>query len=216
MQSPEMVPGLYDGTSVDSPGSSPMDYNISLRPSVSQSVSSYDAQGYENAYGGNGFMAYQLGYPTHHEGSAPVGLIPVELEIEGLYEDYDRRRRKNGSKKNVSSHVHLRRRAQNRASQRAFRDRKEKHMKGLEQRLGELEGRHTDLSRAYETLQVEYSSVKQELNRIKSNNAQNNSSSKPHQSSKDPEDSGREILDPLLFDVSAFCFDQDEGPSLRN
>jgi hypothetical protein len=40
------------------------------------------------------------------ESVAPVGLIPVELEIEGLYEDYDRRRRKNGSEKIVSSHVH--------------------------------------------------------------------------------------------------------------
>ena len=38
---------------------------------------------------------------------APMGLIPVELDIEGLYEDHDRRRRKNtGNEKVVASHVH--------------------------------------------------------------------------------------------------------------
>jgi hypothetical protein len=52
------------------------------------------------------YPAYPMAYPTHNENAAPVGLIPVELEIEGLYEDYDRRRRKNGSEKIVSSHVH--------------------------------------------------------------------------------------------------------------
>jgi AP-1-like factor len=175
-----------------------------------------------------------MAYPTHNENVAPAGLIPVELEIEGLYEDYDRRRRKNGSEKIVSSHVHSvsvrilpfdsqlantfqqRRRAQNRASQRAFRDRKEKHMRELEQRLGELEGRHTDLSRSYESLQLEYSSVKQELDRLKSDNSRQEGSSRHHQSSRDIEDSRREILDPLLFDVSAFCFDQDDGHSVRD
>ncbi|EHK98324.1 putative AP-1-like transcription factor [Glarea lozoyensis 74030] len=195
----DMVPGLYDGTSSESSASSPMNYN-----------------GYDTSYGTNGFMtypAYPMAYPTHNENVAPVGLIPVELEIEGLYEDYDRRRRKNGSEKIVSSHVHSRRRAQNRASQRAFRDRKEKHMRELEQRLGELEGRHTDLSRSYESLQLEYSSVKQELDRLKSDNSRQDGSSKHHQSSRDIEDSRREILDPLLFDVSAFCFDQDDGHS---
>ncbi|KAG9234877.1 putative AP-1-like transcription factor [Amylocarpus encephaloides] len=199
----EMVPGLYDGTSSESSASSPMNYN-----------------GYETAYGTNGFMTYPafpMQYPTHTtEGVAPAGLIPVELEIEGLYEDYDRRRRKNGSEKIVSSHVHSRRRAQNRASQRAFRDRKEKHMRELEQRLGELESRHTTLSQSYESLQVEYSSVKQELDRLKNGNTRGEGSSRHHQSSKDHDDLRQEILDPLLFDVSAFCFDQDDGHSVRD
>ncbi|KAF4637627.1 hypothetical protein G7Y89_g450 [Cudoniella acicularis] len=160
-------------------------------------------------YGGNGYMAYPP-FPMQYTTEPPVGLIPVELEIEGLYEDYDRRRRKNGSEKIVSSHVHSRRRAQNRASQRAFRDRKEKHMRELEQRLNELEGRHTSLSQSYESLQLEYSSVKQELARLKKENARLEGSSRTLQS-KTSEENNTEILDPLLFDVSAFCFDQEEG-----
>jgi AP-1-like factor len=160
-----------------------------------------------------------------------MGLIPVELDIEGLYEDHDRRRRKNGNEKIVASHVHSvcysfdtkdikywlhqRRRAQNRASQRAFRDRKEKHMRDLEQRLGELEGRHNDLSRSYESLQVEYSSVKQELDRLRKEKGDASSTNSPESVGNSDQkvwnESGVEGLDPLLFDVSAYCFEQESG-----
>jgi AP-1-like factor len=85
-------------------------------------------------------------------------------------------------------------------------------MRELEQRLAELDTRHTDLSRSYESLQIEYTSVKQELEKLRKENArlESSSGSSKHYSSKDWEQKG-EILDPLLFDVSAFCFDQDEG-----
>lgn len=87
-------------------------------------------------------------------------------------------------------------------------------MRDLEQRLGELEGRHTDLSRSYESLQVEYSSIKEELERLRRENAKLEGSSgspRHHYTSKEWDESKREIMDPLLFDVSAFCFDQDDG-----
>lgn len=205
MMSSDMNAGMYDGgTSSESSASSPLN-------------------GYENLYAGNQFMpypAFPMQYPTSGDYPAPMGLIPVELDIEGLYEDHDRRRRKNGSEKVVASHVHSRRRAQNRASQRAFRDRKEKHMRDLEQRLGELEGRHSDLSRSYESLQLEYSSVKAELDRLRKENARlegaaSNTTREYHSNHghthREWDESKVEILDPLLFDVSAFCFDQEEG-----
>jgi len=194
---PDMNSGMYDGTSSDSSASSPLNCN-----------------GFDNLYGANGFMAYPafpMQYPMNGEGMAPMGLIPVELDIEGLYEDHDRRRRKNGNEKTVSSHVHSRRRAQNRASQRAFRDRKEKHMRELEQRLGELEGRHSDLSRSYESLQLEYTSVKQELDKLRKDGNRSEGVASRNYQSREWEESKGEILDPLLFDVSAFCFDQDES-----
>lgn len=83
-------------------------------------------------------------------------------------------------------------------------------MRELEQRLGELEGRHSDLSRSYESLQLEYSSVKQELDTLRKDPSTQQPSSRNYQS-REWEESKGEILDPLLFDVSAFCFDQDEG-----
>jgi hypothetical protein len=52
------------------------------------------------------YPAFPMQYPMSGDGMAPLGLIPVELDIEGLYEDHDRRRRKSGSDKVVSSHVH--------------------------------------------------------------------------------------------------------------
>lgn len=195
----DMVQGLYEGASSSgSSASSPMAGNSS----------------FENYYGANGYMSYPAfpmqQYPMNGDTGVPAGLIPVELEIEGLYEDYDRRRRKNGSEKIVSSHVHSRRRAQNRASQRAFRDRKEKHMRELEQQIVELEGRHNDLSRSYESLQVEYTNVKEELDRLRKDNAKLKGSSRTYHG-KDHEESTSEILDPLLFDASAFFFDPNEG-----
>jgi AP-1-like factor len=89
-------------------------------------------------------------------------------------------------------------------------------MRELEQRLSELESRHSDLSRSYDSLQVEYSSVKQELDKLRKDGGRvestpSGTSRDYHSSHKEWEESKAEILDPLLFDVSAFCFDQEES-----
>jgi AP-1-like factor len=83
-------------------------------------------------------------------------------------------------------------------------------MRELEQKLSELEGRHNDLSRSYESLQLEYTSVKQELDKLRKNNTRSEGSSRNFES-REWEQSKPEILDPLLFDVSAFCFDQEDN-----
>ena len=83
-------------------------------------------------------------------------------------------------------------------------------MRELEQRLGELESLHNGLSRSYDSLQLEYTSVKQELERIQEENARLKSSSRNYQAVEFDEPNG-EVLDPLLFDVSEFCFDLDDG-----
>lgn len=88
-------------------------------------------------------------------------------------------------------------------------------MRELEQRLEELEGRHNDLSRSYESLQVEYSGVKQELNQLRKERTERSVTGLPKEfevsNVKDWEESKVGSMDPLLFDVSAFCFDQDES-----
>ncbi|PBP20563.1 putative AP-1-like transcription factor [Diplocarpon rosae] len=189
MMTPELTSAMYDSTSSDSSASSPINCN-----------------GCQSLYNATGYMAYPA-FPMQHPlsggGMARIGLIPVELNIEGLYEDHNRRRRKNGTDTNVSSHVHSRRRAQNRASQQAFRDRKQKHMRELEHRLGELEGRHSDLLRSYESLQIEYTSVKQEVDKMRKDNDRLEGPARIYQSREWGESRG-EIIDPLLFDVSDF------------
>lgn len=82
-------------------------------------------------------------------------------------------------------------------------------MRELEQQLGELEGRHNDLSRSYDSLQVEYTSVKHQLEGLRGENARLQSSSRSCQAKEYDVPNG-EILDPCLFDVSAFCFDQED------
>jgi chromosome segregation ATPase len=89
-------------------------------------------------------------------------------------------------------------------------------MRELEQQLGQLKGRHSDLSRSYESLQVEYASVKQELDKLRKENERFEKS--PSTVSGFPgepawKESKDGNLDPLLFDVSEFCVDQEEGES---
>ncbi|KAI9803063.1 MAG: hypothetical protein M1833_001133 [Piccolia ochrophora] len=97
--------------------------------------------------------------------------IPMELISEHSMAMCDRRRRKTyAGDGEVSSHVHSRRRAQNRASQRAFRDRKEKHVKDLETRLEELEAKHQTLEQRYSDLRKEHSRVKEEMEKMSTEN----------------------------------------------
>ena len=84
-------------------------------------------------------------------------------------------------------------------------------MRDLEQRLGELEGRHNDLTQSYESLQVEYSSVKQEMDKLRQENERLERAAPGRSMRKGWENSKGEILDPVLFDVSAFCFDQENS-----
>ncbi|KIW12168.1 hypothetical protein PV08_09443 [Exophiala spinifera] len=81
--------------------------------------------------------------------------IPVDYSNSDSLDQSDRRRRRRGStsapakEKETIPNMHLRRRAQNRASQRAFRERKEKHVKGLERQLEDLHEKHQDLLQSY-------------------------------------------------------------------
>ena len=98
------------------------------------------------------------------------GRIPVEYTGSSTLDERDRRRRRTGSTssskdKEILPNMHLvssspcthltllihskRRRAQNRASQRAFRERKERHVKGLEHQLEDLHDKHQDLIQSY-------------------------------------------------------------------
>ncbi|KAL8916634.1 MAG: hypothetical protein Q9208_008393 [Pyrenodesmia sp. 3 TL-2023] len=82
----------------------------------------------------------------------------------------DRRRRKSTTleDKQAISNMRIRRRAQNRASQRAFRERKEKHVQQLEQELGTLEAKHHDLQKSHSDLGEANDKLKQEVEQLRS------------------------------------------------
>jgi hypothetical protein len=63
-------------------------------------------------YSESGHRFLQYSYPVQDPvtaaamGLIPVEMIPVELDIESLYETQDRRRKKSGNGKDVPPHVH--------------------------------------------------------------------------------------------------------------
>ncbi|KAI9742288.1 MAG: hypothetical protein M1818_004188 [Claussenomyces sp. TS43310] len=134
------------------------------------SDSSMTVDSHEN-FGGSEYTPSPLSlynFPPHTQYQQPPVAIPIELGIEGLHEDLDRRLKRRSSDKTGIPPVNSRRRVQNRVAQRTFRDRKEKHMKEVEQRLQELEGRYDILSASYETLRKEYLAVTKELQQTSS------------------------------------------------
>lgn len=70
-------------------------------------------------------------------------------------------------RRSPSANPDQRRRAQNRASQRAFRERKEKHVQHLEHELEELETKHQNLSRSYSDLDSTHAKLKQEVKQLR-------------------------------------------------
>ncbi len=119
--------------------------------------------------------------------NSQVPRIAVEFDTLHLWEEDDRQRRKLSRDKEIPSHVRSvstshtqmvqqrliveqRRRAQNRASQRAFRDRKEQHVKNLESELKELGGKYKDLEKSYDSLNSSHNSLKTEMKRLTTEN----------------------------------------------
>ncbi|KAK7744494.1 hypothetical protein SLS53_003378 [Cytospora paraplurivora] len=70
------------------------------------------------------------------------------------------KRKRENRYKNAPPSVLSRRRAQNRASQRAYRERKDQRIKDLEQMLNDAKARNDVLSQAYTELHAEYVNLK--------------------------------------------------------
>lgn len=76
-------------------------------------------------------------------------------------------------------------------------------MMDIEQRLTELEERHSKLIRSHEALQVKYANVKQELEALR----REYKVASPGFGIREWEGCQEEPSYPLLFDVSAFCYE---------
>ncbi|EFE31370.1 uncharacterized protein ARB_01766 [Trichophyton benhamiae CBS 112371] len=91
--------------------------------------------------------------------------IPLEYIDSTSLDNGDQRERRSTQKGPVTS-MHLRRRAQNRASQRAFRERKEKHVKGLESQLQALHEQHQSLLQSYNSQANEVESLRKKVQEL--------------------------------------------------
>ncbi|KAL8709604.1 MAG: hypothetical protein Q9220_005696 [cf. Caloplaca sp. 1 TL-2023] len=84
-----------------------------------------------------------------------------------VYEDRRRRKSTTMQDKQAISNMGIRRRAQNRASQRAFRERKEKHVQHLESELSALEAKHSQLQKSHSNLGESNAQLKAEVETLR-------------------------------------------------
>ncbi|KAI0134420.1 hypothetical protein BJ170DRAFT_199069 [Xylariales sp. AK1849] len=97
--------------------------------------------------------------PEHTDGSGETNQS--EASQQATSKPAAKRKRENRYK-NAPPSVLSRRRAQNRASQRAYRERKDQRIKDLEDLLNEARQKNDGLNQAYATLQAEYIKLKSE------------------------------------------------------
>jgi len=178
--------------------------------------------GYDQIFHGLGNMDYPIySYPGPSPGfivRSPNISRSIGDGIDGEHAsggDQRKRRLSSVKDKDSLSQIHSRRRAQNRASQRAFRDRKEKHVKDLERRFEELEGKHKALERSYSELNVSQESLKKEIGELEAENellrrTGSISSSVSFRGMLEAQDFENVSLDgSLLYSGPAFYFDSD-------
>ncbi|KAI9866086.1 MAG: hypothetical protein M1813_001647 [Trichoglossum hirsutum] len=186
--------------------------SVNVYDNLSDESNAGSPQAYEQMFPGLG----ALDYPIYPYSSPTTGFIvrssnvshSTDNETDGghVLEDDGRRKRRQSSArdKDSLSQIHSRRRAQNRASQRAFRDRKEKHVKDLERRYDELEGKHKALQISYSELSASQDALTREIEHLR------RSSSSGCGSISDEQDFERISLDgSLLYSGPAFYFDND-------
>jgi hypothetical protein len=194
------------------------------------------SQSYEQIFHGLG----ALDHPLYSYSGPSTGFIvrspnvshPMgnEVDDENVLEGSDRRKRRPSRDKESLSQIHSvrtedsirhlhaeqllqRRRAQNRASQRAFRDRNEKHVKELERRFEELEGKHKTLQQSYSELSGLQDGLRREMEALEAENEllrRTSGSSGSFRGMLEGQDFEKVSLDgSLLYSGPAFYFDND-------
>ncbi|PSR85908.1 hypothetical protein BD289DRAFT_248474 [Coniella lustricola] len=123
--------------------------------SYSSATSPYDAN-YSGDYAGTSAFPSPDSRDADDGGDSPQDTSATS---EAQSKSAPKRKRENRYK-NAPPAVLSRRRAQNRASQRAYRERKDQRIKDLEQMLNDARARNDVLSQAYLSLQAEYVKAK--------------------------------------------------------
>ncbi|MCJ1476972.1 hypothetical protein MMC13_005642 [Lambiella insularis] len=139
---------LYEETSTDS-SPSPVRLYSQLDPTVYESFTNSTAA----------YPAYDV---------SPTSPLVEFTDLTAPYNEDRRRRLPHAAKdKQAISSMHMRRRAQNRASQRAFRERKEKHAQDLQRQLDELDSKHQELLNSYGKLDTTNTHLTTELDELR-------------------------------------------------
>ncbi|KAH8800826.1 hypothetical protein F5884DRAFT_890550 [Xylogone sp. PMI_703] len=106
-------------------------------------------------------------YPITKEYLAQLSMASEKRNIESMHDLRVQQSEPNDNQKILSSNVHSRRRAQNRASQRAFRERKRKYIGELESRLECLQTQYAELTASYDSLRIEHARANEEVERLR-------------------------------------------------
>ncbi|KAL9608580.1 MAG: hypothetical protein Q9167_006600 [Letrouitia subvulpina] len=163
---PELAQSGYDETSTDSSPSpsmvshfDPYDVNLPTHPNRQfySSFDNVDCGLYPNPPDTAQYLEQQ------------AILNSIEFTDLTAPQHEDRRRRKSTTMqdKQTITNMRIRRRAQNRASQRAFRERKEKHVQHLERELETLEAKYQNLSKSHSDLGSVNNKLKQEVESLR-------------------------------------------------
>ncbi|MCJ1320885.1 hypothetical protein MMC15_006226 [Xylographa vitiligo] len=172
---------LYEGTTTDSSPSP-----VRLFSQMDQQIEVYEP--FPNS--SDSYQDYDL---------SPTSPLVEFTDLTAPYNEDRRRRRPHATKdKQTISSMHMRRRAQNRASQRAFRERKEKHAQDLQRQLDDLEAKHQELLTSYRQLDSTNSNLTTELDDLRRKITilqSSRSDSADHMMSSEP-------FDPYDFDQS--------------
>ncbi|KAL8735294.1 MAG: hypothetical protein Q9181_002849 [Wetmoreana brouardii] len=122
-----------------------------------------------SAYSPMSETQWLLQHRQHQQQQQAAILFGVEFTDLTAPVHEDRRRRKSTTlqDKQAISNMRIRRRAQNRASQRAFRERKEKHVQHLEHELEALEAKHRDLQKSHSELGETKSKLQAEVEQLR-------------------------------------------------
>ncbi|KAF1947181.1 hypothetical protein EJ02DRAFT_449769 [Clathrospora elynae] len=136
---------------------------------------SYDAFGFNN-----GLPTLQQDSPDNLAVHTPMPVGSVDSGIGGELEDGQASRTRSSSEEKESlTPAQSRRKAQNRAAQRAFRERKERHVKELEVKLSALESSTHSLQSDNEQLKLALQRVRTENEILRATTGQSPSASRP-------------------------------------
>ncbi|KAK9421542.1 hypothetical protein SUNI508_05777 [Seiridium unicorne] len=138
--------------------SSANSYPYMYQDSESQLESSASASPMESTLYSQ-YISYPGIDPSFEHGDVSGESTPSETSEQTTQKP---KRKRENRYKNAPPSVLSRRRAQNRASQRAYRERKDQRIKDLEDLLTEAQQRNDVLNQAYSTLQSEYLKLKTE------------------------------------------------------